>query len=70
MPRLERLRDQLKNVPKISENSPHYSPVDLTGSPDPEPVDVYVKDIADDELARKDIKAARLRAERRAVIGE
>ena len=70
MSRLEQLQAQLENVPDISENSPHYLPTDLTGLPDAPPVDVYVKDAADEIIASKDIEAARLRAEKRAVSGE
>lgn len=70
MSRLERLRDQLKNAPDSSGNLSHSPPVVLAGSPDPKPIDVYTKDIADEIIASKDIKAARLRGEKRAVIGE
>lgn len=67
MSRLERLRDQLQNTPIISDNFPHYLPVDLTGSPELETVNVYIKDVADYLLAHKDIEAARRRGDKRAV---
>ena len=67
MSRMAWLREQFQNIPDAAHNSPHYPAVDFTGLPDVQPVDVYVKDAKDEMLARKDIKAAALRGEKRAT---